>query len=250
MQAPTRFEINGVRHYRAGDDPNRVYPSVTSILGKTAGAKANQRLQAWNLNNPGAREAAAKRGTAIHAACEDYIRGKEVDLPDDLLPYWEGVAQHLDRYEGFLWSEKPLRREWDFCTGEDGISRIWSHEHGYSGCPDIVGLRGGVAWLADVKSSVSPYCRYFPKEENRAHFSGWMKFNKCGLQLGAYSIAIEETLGIDVEFGGMLVTTPETVQSFILRPHELRSFRFKWLQKVAEYKRLVALEEEALALAS
>ena len=77
-----------------------------------------------------------------------------------------------------------------------------------------------------------------------------MKFNKCGLQLGAYSIAIEETLGIDVEFGGMLVTTPETVQSFVLRPHELRSFRFKWLQKVAEYKRLVALEEEALALAS
>ena len=77
MQTPTRFEINGVRHYRAGDDPNRVYPSVTSILGKTAGAKANQRLQAWNLNNPGAREAAAKRGTAIHAACEDYIRGKE-----------------------------------------------------------------------------------------------------------------------------------------------------------------------------
>lgn len=250
MQAPTRFEINGVRHYRAGDDPDRVYPSVTSILGKTAGAKANQRLASWNLNNPGAREAAANRGTAIHAACENHIRGKEVVLSEELLPYWEGVARHLDRYDGFLWSERPLRSEWDFCTGEDGISRIWSHEHGYSGCPDIVGLRGGVAWLTDVKSSVSPYCRYFPKGQDRDCFSGWMKFSKCGLQLGAYAIALEETLGIRIDLAGMLVTTPNEVQSFILRPHELQRYRYKWLQKVAEYKRLVALEQEALALVS
>ena len=77
-----------------------------------------------------------------------------------------------------------------------------------------------------------------------------MKFSKCGLQLGAYAIALEETLGIRIDLAGMLVTTPDEVQSFILRPHELQKYRYKWLQKVAEYKKLVALEREALALAS
>lgn len=248
MQQSTRFEIDGVRHYRAGDNPNRIYPSVTAVLGKTAGAKAQQALHSWNLRNPGARDAAARRGSAIHAACEDYIRGKTVSLEPELQPYWDGVARHLDQYDGFLWSERPLRREWSYCTGKDGISRIWSHRHGYSGCPDIVGIRRNVIWLSDVKSSVGPYCRYFPKENNRENFGGWKKFGKCGLQLGAYAIALEETLGIEIELAHMLVTTPETVQSFVLRGHELQAFRYKWLQRVAEYYRLVAAEKELAAL--
>lgn len=247
MAQPTRFEINGVRHYRTGDRPDRAYPSVTAILSKTAGARANQALAAWNLRNPGGREAAAQRGSIIHAACEDYIRGRPVQVPQELLPYWEGLSQHLDRYDCFIWSERPLRPEWSFCTGEDDISRIWSHRHKYCGCPDLVGLRRGSAWLADFKSSVGPYSRYYPREDNRALFGGWSKFNKCGIQLGAYAIALEETLGISIDMGQILVTTPEITQSFLLRGDELDSFRYKWLQRVASYWKMVELEAEAAA---
>lgn len=248
---PTRFEIDGVRHYRTGDQPDRFYPSVTAILGKTASAKSKQTLEQWNLKNPGGNVAAAQRGSIIHKACEDYLRGKAVDVPPHLLPYWDGVAPHLDAFDHFIWSEKPLHPNWAFCTGDDGISRIWSHKHGFCGCPDIVGVRRGIVTLSDVKSSNGRYCRYFPKGDlSREFYGGWMKFNKCALQLGAYAIALEETLGISVEMAQILVTTPETTQSFLLRGHELHSWRYKWLQRVADYYRLVALEDELAALPS
>jgi len=241
---PTRFEVDGVRHYRTGDDLTKAYPSVTAILGKTAGAKAQQTLAQWNLRNPGARDAAAKRGSIIHAACEAYIRGRPIDVPEELLPYWDGLAQHLDRYDSFIWSEKPLRPEWSFCIGSEGISRVWSHKHKYCGCPDLVGLRKNAIWLADFKSSVAPYSRYYPREDNRAQFGGWSKFNKCGIQLAAYAIALEETLDISVDVGQIMVTTPEIDQSFILRGDEMDRFRYKWLQRVGDYYRLIAQEQE------
>ena len=42
--------------------------------------------------------------------------------------------QHLDKYDYFVWSEKPLRPEWNYCTGKDGISRVWSHKYHFCGC--------------------------------------------------------------------------------------------------------------------
>jgi len=245
----TRFEIDGVRHYRTGDRPDRAYPSVTAILGKTASEKAKQILHQWNLKNPGAREAAAERGSIIHKACEDHIRGKAVSVPPEHRPFWEGLARRLDQYDYFVWSEKPLRPSWQFCTGEDGISRIWSHKHRYCGCPDIVGVRGGVMTLADVKSSTGRYCRYYPKDGvNREFFGGWKKFQKCALQLGAYAIALEETLGLSIDMAQMVITTPETTQSFLLRGHELHSWRYKWLQRVTDYYNIVAREADAKAV--
>ena len=245
---PTRFEVDGVRHYRTGDNPDRSYPSATAILSKTAGAKANQTLAQWNLRNPGAREEAALRGSTIHLACENYIRGKPVELPEKYQPYWDGLAPHLDRYDYFIWSEKPLRPEWDFCVGADGISRVWSHKYKYCGCPDLVGVRGSTILVSDFKSSVGPYSRYYPKHIDRSRFGGWSKFNKCTLQLGGYSLALEETLGIPIHMAQILVTTPETVQQFILQPHELKQAQYRWLQRVASYYKIKELENEVAAL--
>lgn len=245
---PTRFEIDGVRHYRTGDKPDCAYPSVTSILSKTAGAKANQMLATWNERNPGAREAAANRGSIIHAACEDYIRGRTVSVPDEYRPYWQGLAKHLDRYDHFIWSERPLKPEWSFCVGEDKISRVWSHKHRYCGCPDLVGVKDGAIWIADFKTSVGPYSRYYPREDNRSMFGGWSKFQKCGIQLAAYALAFEETLGIKVDMAQMLVSTPEITQSFLLRGHELHTFSCRWLQRVGAYYRQQELEEEVFEL--
>ena len=152
MAGPTRFEINGERHY-ATDIEGKAYPSVTTILGKTASEHAKKMLSNWNAKNPGGKEKAVARGTAIHAACENYIRGLPIDLPDEYLPFWEGLDKHLDKFDYFIWSEKPLKPEWNFCTGNDGISRLWSHQYGFCGCPDLIGYRNSLAILVDFKTS-------------------------------------------------------------------------------------------------
>jgi hypothetical protein len=240
---PTRFEIDGVRYYRTGDDPTKAYPSVTAILGKTSSEASKKALLTWAKNNPGGREAAAERGTAVHAACEAYIRGLPTNIPDAYRPYWDGLAKHLDKYDSFLWSEKPLRPQWKHCTGLDGISRIWSHKYNYCGCPDLVAVRNNVTCLVDFKTSVGPYARYYPKEKDRSTFGGWNKFRKCAIQLAAYAIACDETLGIKVDTAQILVSTPEIDQSFYLHGDDLEVYRFKWLQKVRHYQEIC--EQEA-----
>ena len=158
----TRFEINGERHYRT-DQADKAYPSVTTILNKCATESSKKALKNWILKNPGGSAAAAKRGSAVHAACEDYIRGKEITIESEYQPFWNGISQHLDKFDSFIWSEMPLRPEWSYCTGEDGISRVWSHKYGYCGCPDLVGIRNGTYIIADFKTSNQPYSRYYPK---------------------------------------------------------------------------------------
>lgn len=244
MSGPTRYEINGERHY-ATDVEGKAYPSVTTILGKTASEKSKNMLRNWNVKNPGGLEAAAARGSAVHKACEDYIRGIPVEIDERYLPFWEGLSQHLDRYDHFIWSEKPLDPKWKYTTGSDGISRVWSHKYQFCGCPDFIGVRNGVMILGDFKTSNQPYCRYFPDKDNRQNFTGWSKFTKCSMQLGAYSLAIKETLDLDIDAAQIVVSTPKTNQSFILRGDELQRFQQKWLQKVRRYWEMK--EEERLA---
>lgn len=246
MTAPTRFEIDGERHY-ATDQADKAYPSVTTILGKTSSEKSKKALLNWQIKNPNGAAAAAKRGSAVHQACEDYIRGKEITIEKEYQPFWEGISKHLDKYDEFIWSEMPLRPEWKFCTGEDGISRVWSHKYMYCGCPDLLGIRNDTVIIGDFKTSNQPYCRYYPSSNssNRSLFTGWNKFNKCAMQLAAYAQACKETLGVNVSCAEIIVSTPEIDQSFILNANELAKFQTKWLQKVRRYQEIK--EEERLA---
>jgi len=240
---PTRFEINGTRFYRSGDDPTKFYPSVTAILGKTSSESSKKALLTWAANNPGGREAAAERGTAVHLACERHIRGLPTEIPDQYRPYWDGLAKHLDKYDHFIWSEKPLRPDWSHCTGEDGISRLWSHQYGFTGCPDVIGIRNGVCVLADFKTSVGPYSRFFPKADDRTSFGGWMKFRKCSTQLAAYALAAKETIGVHIDAAQIMVSTPEITQSFFLHGDDLAHFKIKWLQKVRQFQEMTEAEQ-------
>ena len=245
MTKPTRFEINGERHY-ATDKADKAYPSVTTILGKTSSDRSKKALLNWQIKNPNGAKLAAERGSAVHQACEDYIRGKEIKIKEEYQPFWNGISQHLDKYDEFIWSEMPLRPEWKFCTGEDGISRVWSHEYMYCGCPDLLGIRNDTIIIGDFKTSNQPYCRYYPqKGTDRSLFTGWNKFNKCAMQLAAYAQACSETLGVEVTCAEIIVSTPEINQSFILNKNELSKYLTKWLQKVRRYQEIK--EEEKLA---
>ena len=71
-EGDTRLTINGSRHYKT---PFGSLPSVTTILGATQGSKAA--LERWNKKNPGKKEQAARRGTAVHARMEHYLLGEK-----------------------------------------------------------------------------------------------------------------------------------------------------------------------------
>lgn len=45
------------------------------------------------------RDDAAIRGTDVHKLAEQYIRGDEIDVSDDLLPYVQGFAEYITDYE-------------------------------------------------------------------------------------------------------------------------------------------------------
>jgi hypothetical protein len=250
MASVTRYDLAGTRIYRPGDNPNRGYPSVTSILSKTASEASKKTLLNWGLKNPGGLQAAAERGTAIHAACEAYMRGLPVELPPEYLGFWDGLAAHLDRHDAFLWSEKPLRPDWLHCVGEDGISRVWSHKYAYAGCPDYISIRNGIIILGDFKTSNGPYSRYYPEKgcDPSITFASWSKYKKCSLQLAAYAIAIEETLGLRVDAAQILVSTPTITQSFFIHGDELKTQKYKWLQRVRAYWSIIEAEaKEATA---
>ncbi|WP_338442389.1 hypothetical protein VZG28_05290 [Synechococcus elongatus IITB4] len=241
---PTRITIDGYRHYF--DLEGNPFPSVTTVLSRTASEKSKKSLQSWAEKNPGGMEEASARGTAIHACVEAWIRGVDPD-PGEHGAYWQGLDKHLERYSEFLWSERPLVPEWGHTVGDDGIARVW-HPSGYAGCPDIIAKRGGLVGLLDLKTSVRPYHRWFPRDKkDRTAFSGYMKFRKCATQLAAYSKAIEHTCQQPVDFVGMLVSTPEITQCFILDGQERQKYELVWAQRLAEYQRLVELEKRLIA---
>lgn len=252
QQANTRFFLpdGKTRVYRT-DRPDAHYPGVTSVLGKTAGAKAEQALRSWSEKNPGGKERAALRGTNLHEAAECYVRGRPITSlshPDHRAFWHPNIEKMLDVYEGLAWSERPLRPDWNFVTGADGISRIWSHTYRYAGCPDLIGeLKGGIYTLDDVKSSTGPYCRHYPITRDRQLFTGWRKFQKCAMQIAAYAIAAEETLGIKIRQGRIMVLLAgKKPQCFTLDPADMAQYKQRWLQRVRMYWELVEAEQAVL----
>lgn len=248
---PIRVEINGRRHYQIA--PEIYVPSVTTVLGATSSAASKAALNNWLAKNPGGREAAAERGTAIHKACEDYVRGRPVSVPAEIQCYWDGLARHLDSYDGFIWSEVPLLPEHrHLIDAESGIAMVYSLDYRYAGVPDLIALRNGAHFLVDFKTSNGPYSRFCPNgsEEVAAAggtFGGWMKYVKCATQLAAYKIAIKETLGITINRVEILTSTPLITQRFSIHGPELKKYEVKWLQKVRAYEDLVIREATAAA---
>ena len=240
---PARVTINGKRHY---ETPFQTGPaaSVTTIISETASEANKKKLEMWSKNNPGVKEAAAERGTAIHACMEHYLKKEDVNVPPEYQEFWTGMPEILSQFQEVLWAETPLRNDHQFALSDDGIGRVWGRdeeERPWVGSPDIIGVAGNKLTLADLKTSVKPYSRWWPKDlekgstEWRDRLGGYMKFNKCMLQLGAYSLGIEQTLNMKVQQAAIIVSTPANTQLFKITRRHLESFQTKWLKVVEEY---------------
>lgn len=209
--------------------------------------------------NPGALENAAARGTFVHNAVENWIRGLRVEPPKEYLPYWEGMPQRLEELlnDGkVLWSEKPYNQpQWSRYTGEDGVGRIHYYDettgYGYAGCCDIIYSDGnGEIILGDFKTSVGPYSYKFPKagvpmedKLRRALISGVFKLKKTQLQLAAYKKAAESCLGIKIDKTQIIVSTPVpefSVQVFTFGKNDIEKHEEQWMEVVKKFYNLQA----------
>ena len=66
------------------------------------------------------------------------------------------------------WSERPLRQDWNHLRSDDReVAFVWSTEHLFAGCPDLIGEIGGVRVIADFKTSNGPYMNTFPQRGDR-----------------------------------------------------------------------------------
>jgi hypothetical protein len=239
-----RITLNGRRHYTT-PLPTGPAPSVTTIISETASEANKRKLEMWSKNNPGVKEQAAERGTAIHYGMEQYLKGnKNPDIPEEYGDFWAGMPSILDQFQEVLWAESPVLDKFNFTIGADDVARVWgcdSEGRSFAGAPDIIGVVGNKLTLADLKTSVKPYSRKWPKDlekgspEWRDLLGGHMKFKKTCKQLAAYDIAIEQTLGMKVQQAAILVSTPVRTQVFKISRNFLNLLREDWCKILKEY---------------
>jgi hypothetical protein len=240
----TRLTINGSRHYTT---PYGSLPSVTTILSATGGNKAA--LERWAKKNPGGREAAAARGTKVHSLMEEYLLGIEknpIIEDEEIREFWGDLPEKLDKLGRVIWAENPVGDAFPWCMGSDGISRVWhpgvkeGETWGFAGAPDIVAEYKGKIVLGDLKTSNGKYYAKWPgpetlKSEYGMKRAGYMKYSKCMKQLGAYSLALEHTVGIVPEIFMIFVATREASQVFAVQGQTITKWQNKWLEDVEKY---------------
>ena len=244
-EGDTRLTIDGSRHYKT---PYGALPSVTTILSATSGNKAA--LERWAKKNPGGREAAAARGTKVHSLMEEYLLGvnKEPQIENpEIAEFWDGLSDNLDKLENVVWAENPANPDdYGWTMGGDGISRVWhpgvdkNQTQGWAGAPDIVAEYRGQLVLGDLKTSNGPYYSRWPgsdtpKSEYGKRRAGFMKYSKCQLQLAAYALALEHTIGLKPELCMTFVATRENSQVFVIQNATIEKYKQKWLDTVSKY---------------
>jgi hypothetical protein len=145
--APIRRK-DTARGHKYEDAEGRRVPGVTSILGDgvpkpalitwAANATAEYAVDNWDRLSDlspsvrmkelqGARyavkDAAANKGTAVHAIAEKLVAGEEVDVPDDLVGHAESYARFLDTFQ-----VEPVHVEFS----------VASYRWGYAGTGDLI----------------------------------------------------------------------------------------------------------------
>jgi len=241
---PTRIEKHGYRHYVSPFGP---LPSVTTILGNTMGNKAA--LERWAAKNPGAREAAAARGSTIHLAMENWLTGIDKNPKfetEELEKFWSGMPEVLEKLDNIIWSEGPVGDHFNWTRGSDNICRLWhpgvkdGETWGWAGTADGIATYKGKTVLFDLKTANGPYYQKFPgpdcpKNEYGMRRAGFFKLQKCWMQCAAYAMAAEHTIGIVPELMITIVATVDRVQTFAIQKPTIEKYKQKWLEQVEKF---------------
>lgn len=180
----TEIDTDTLPSGRTYHTPDGSFPSITTILGKTA----NQPwLQKWK-EKVGEEEAAriskeaTDRGTLIHAYAERYFNGEEIysDLSQESADVVH-MSKNLIRA-----AEKGVTEVW----GQEQV--LWSKKYCYAGRTDMVGLWNGVPSIIDFKTS--------KKKKSEKQIKDYY------IQCCAYAVAHNEMYGTGIKNVVVLIT--------------------------------------------
>lgn len=86
------------------------------------------------------RDAAAVKGTRVHALADQLANGEEVKVPEDLAGHVESCVRFLD--------------EWEVCTAQTERP-VYHEKYLYAGTFDLLAMIGSEVWLLDFKTNKS-----------------------------------------------------------------------------------------------
>ncbi len=176
------ISFQGMRLYVVGEN---YYPSITTVLGKSAPLEKTESLNKWR-DSIGHEEAdkitkeAAESGTTVHAIIEKFLKKEPID------------RQQYDEkaMKGFLALKVPLSK----------VSEVWGQEValfsdtlGIAGRCDCIGIYENKPCIIDFKTS--------RRIKNEAYINDYF------LQLTAYSIMHNEMFGTKIMDGVIIMSS-------------------------------------------
>ena len=185
---------NGIRLYETPE--GNLYPSITTVLS----VRNKQGLLEWrkkvgNVANYISGKA-ARRGTAVHHMCDDYLNNLEFEWPDK----WEKHKKNFLPYCLFKQLRNvALSHIGDIYAQEAGL---YSNKYKVAGRVDCIAKYKGILSIIDFKTST--------KEKNDEWNENYY------IQGSAYAEMFEELTGIKTSQVVILVVTEDgTVQEFV-----------------------------------
>jgi hypothetical protein len=103
------------------------------------------------------RDAAANRGSQVHALAEAIVKGQPVTIPEELAPYVESYRDWIQTFEP------------KFLAVEEMVASL---DYGYAGTLDSIAVIAGETWLLDIKTSKG----YYPETAQQLAAYGHAEF--------------------------------------------------------------------------
>tara|TARA_S200000501_G_C20703178_1_gene690517 strand:- start:15 stop:701 length:687 start_codon:yes stop_codon:yes gene_type:complete len=211
-----RSTENGIRKYLIGD---KKLPSVTSILDATKSeedkaALANWRERTGEKEAQAITQAAANRGSKMHAYLETYLLGREN------MTFFDDNEKHKIMAKQII--EKGLKNRFEEIWG---VECTLFKENAYSGTCDAVGIFDGKEAIIDFKQSNKP--------KKSEYIDSWL------LQTAAYSLAHNSVYNSNITSCVILVCTVDNLfQEFKIQNHDLVVYQNLFLGRLKKFNEL------------
>jgi hypothetical protein len=211
----TEMNVETLPIGRTYHTPAGSYPSITTMLGKTA----NQAwLAAWKAR-VGEEEAAriskiaTDRGTLIHDFAERYFNGDEIFMdnqPKDVKQMTKDLITTVSSGVTEIWGQEQI---------------LWSKKYKLAGRTDMVGLWENTPSIIDFKTS--------KKKKSISQIRDYF------LQCCFYAVSHNEMYGTGIRQGVIAITVDDDEPQLFKK--DLAPFLYEFKNRRAEYERIIGV---------